>query len=276
MKHTVKMLRVEGKKDRDECIRFLKTGRVRNLYLFEGIATSYPLFRNYSLLVGERTVGVLHTKNGMYLHLSLLPGLDRETVRSIVGLIRKRFPGFEMLFGDEGSISLLLKDSSFSPFRTVRFLFMETDGVHFTPSSGHRGLVPSPAHARLLLPLQIQYEIEEVGASRDQIQDAKVLRILEKRIQRDEVSAVYHGGVPVAVAGVNARFECCCQIGSVYVVPEFRGKGYGRAVVSFHVHRLLKRYDRIALFVQERNVPAIRIYERLGFTRSGALLQAYV
>jgi ribosomal protein S18 acetylase RimI-like enzyme len=38
----------------------------------------------------------------------------------------------------------------------------------------------------------------------------------------------------------------------------------------------VKRYDRIVLFVQERNVPAIRIYERLGFTRSGALLQAYV
>ena len=60
------------------------------------------------------------------------------------------------------------------------------------------------------------------------------------------------------------------------MVPDFRGKGYGRAVVSFHVNRLLKSYDRIVLFVHEHNTPAIRIYERLGFTRSGALLQAYV
>ena len=276
MKHTVKMLRVERKKAGDECLQFLKNARVCNMYLYEGIGSSYPLFHNYSLVAGDRIIGILHTKNGVYLHLYLIPKLDLLSVRTLAHLVQKKFQNYEMLFGDERSVSLFFEGSSRKPYRTVRFTFMETDYAHFTPAMRYRGSIPSPDDAPLLLPLQIQYEIEEIGASRDQIEDRKVLSVLTKKIRRGEISALYHGNIPVAIAGVNARFESCCQIGSVYVLPEFRGKGYGKAIVSYHVGRLLKRYDRIVLFVHETNIPALHIYERLGFERTGVLVQAYV
>jgi predicted GNAT family acetyltransferase len=62
----------------------------------------------------------------------------------------------------------------------------------------------------------------------------------------------------------------------VFVLPEYRGRGYGRSVVSSHVSRLLGRYRRIVLFVHEENRAAIRIYERLGFSKAGVLVQATV
>ena len=90
MKHTVKLARVEGRKQIEECIRFLESNRVCNLYLFEGVATSYPLFRTCGLVADEGIIGVVHTKNGTYLHLSLSPRLDHDTVCSIENQVRKK------------------------------------------------------------------------------------------------------------------------------------------------------------------------------------------
>jgi predicted GNAT family acetyltransferase len=129
--------------------------------------------------------------------------------------------------------------------------------------------------ASLLVPLQIQYEIEEVGADYAQISRQKVKKVLEKKIQLGEITAIFNGREPVALAGVNARFGNTCQIGSVYVLPEYRGRGYGFSVISSHLERLFDRYTHIVLFVEENNNKAQHIYEKIGFQCSGRLLQAY-
>ena len=273
MKHTVKMVRIESKKARHQCQQLLKRAGVFNMYLYEGIGTPFPLFQNYCFLDGTDFIGVVHSKNGSYLHLYLIPNTDAHRVRDIAEMVRRRFPRVEMVFGDELSIHNYLSTQLGRP-ETVRFLFMKTEYSRFTPSMRYRGTVPSVDDAHLLMPLQIQYEIEEVGATRAQLDDKKVLRVLRKRIERDEISAIFHGGNPVALAGVNAHFESTCQIGSVFVVPDFRGQGYGRSIVSYHVGRLLDRYEQIVLFVHEGNAAALSIYEQLGFEYSGALLQA--
>jgi uncharacterized protein len=97
---------------------------------------------------------------------------------------------------------------------------------------------------------------------------------LMRRISRGEVTVLIRGGAPVACAGVNARFEGACQLGSIYVVPELRGKGLGSEVVSAHVERMFERYDRLVLFVGEKNSPARRVYEKLGFRTTGGLAHA--
>jgi GNAT superfamily N-acetyltransferase len=273
MKHTVKMVRIESKKARQQCLLFLKRAGVFNMYLYEGIGTSFPLFQNYCFIAGTELIGVVHSKNSLYLHLYLSPDADTRAAEDIAGMLRRRFPHMEMVFGDEKSVRTFLSACAGSP-DAVRFLFMETDFIRFTPSMRYRGRVPSVGDARLLLPLQIQYEIEEVGAPRAQLDDRKVLRVLRKRIERGEISAIFHGPNPVALAGVNAHFESSCQIGSVFVVPDFRGRGYGRSIVSYHAGRLFKRYGRIVLFVHEDNAAALRIYDDLGFECTGVLLQA--
>ncbi len=275
MKNSVKMVRVERKNREHECVSFLKRAGVCNMYILEGIGVHHSHFHNYCLYAGEEIVGILHTKNSMYLHLYLVPEADHLVVRELATLIGKGFPKAEMLFGDERSVSLYFSGRGTRPVKTVRFIFMEIDHDRFKPRVRYRGEIPSAGDAALLLPLQIQYEIEEVGAIKAQIDGKKVLKVMERKIQRGEITAIFDAKTPVALAGINARFENCCQIGSVYVLPEYRGRGYGYSMVSYHVARLFKRYERIVLFVHENNEAALHIYGNLGFEPTDVLVQAY-
>ncbi|NDL60004.1 GNAT family N-acetyltransferase [Phytoactinopolyspora mesophila] len=47
--------------------------------------------------------------------------------------------------------------------------------------------------------------------------------------------------------------------------PEFRGRGYGRAVTSFVANELLNTYGRVALMVDNNNDDALRLYRAMGF-----------
>ncbi|MEU4568853.1 GNAT family N-acetyltransferase [Micromonospora sp. NPDC023956] len=50
------------------------------------------------------------------------------------------------------------------------------------------------------------------------------------------------------------------------VAPSERGQGLGAALTAGMARALFARYDRVALGVYTRNVGAIRLYRRLGFT----------
>ena len=80
----------------------------------------------------------------------------------------------------------------------------------------------------------------------------------------------------MAFAGVNARFKDVCQIGSVYVLPRYRGKGHGHFIVRSHIERLFKNYSRIVLFVGTENGRALRLYRNVGFNGTGELEQAFL
>lgn len=57
------------------------------------------------------------------------------------------------------------------------------------------------------------------------------------------------------------------QVGGTYVPPEHRGRGHAKRGVAALGRRLLARYPRVTLHVNEANAPAIRVYEGCGFVR---------
>lgn len=74
----------------------------------------------------------------------------------------------------------------------------------------------------------------------------------------------------VAVAGTHlvSSLYGVAAVGNIFTHPDYRGRGYATAVTSAVVTELQMRGIRdIVLNVDQRNKPAIRIYERLGFER---------
>lgn len=274
MKDNVEIYRVEGKMVVDACVKFLKNSGVTNLYLYEGIGLQHPRFLSYYILEGDEIRGVLHTKDGYGLHLFLVSDISAKALGKICSFIRSKFPDLRNVFCDDRSLSLFSVKYGEIPGRVRRFISMSLERVHFNPVCFYSCCIPPPGDAMLLVPLQIDYEVEEVGSNRVEIDRKVVFRVLEKRLKRGEITAIYDMGVPVAMAGLNARFGNACQIGSVYVKPSYRGKGFGLSVVSGHVARLFNRYEHVFLFVDEKNSVAKHIYEKLGFRAAGFLVQA--
>jgi len=273
---SVKVQKLKNRQELEEALGFLKTHRSINLYLYEGISSEKRPWASFSLKTAGRPVGVFHTKNGEYFHLFFPPGTGTEAAVVLKEFLLRKYPGAAVFFGEREGIAEFFQEAGIGVRKRREYYFMEVEKRNFTPSLGYTCVRPSAETVSLLLPLQVGYEMEELGVSSSEIQASKTSLALRKRLERGEVTALFHGGEAVAVASVNARFRETCQIGSIYVVPKHRGRGYGRSVVSSHVMRLFDEYERIALFVDRRNERAIHLYLGLGFRKAGELIQAHV
>jgi ribosomal protein S18 acetylase RimI-like enzyme len=292
--HDAKIVRLRGRREVEQTLKFLSENRSINLYLFEGVAGSGKSWVSFSLEAAGGVRAVLHTKNGSYFHLFLLTGEGGGVTERLAAFFQRRYPRASVFFGEKEGLDGFFRKAGVGVLKRREYLYMETGRRAFAAfsmrSGGAAGAAASndaepPVRAEhrlgtgaamLLLDLQIGYEMEELGVDRSEISRSGTVRTLEYRLARGEITALFREGRPVAMASVNARYGPLCQIGSVYVAPSCRGRGYGRSVISAHVGRLLLRYERVALIVDRKNARAVHLYDTMGFRKEGELLQAHV
>lgn len=76
---------------------------------------------------------------------------------------------------------------------------------------------------------------------------------------------VFAGGRLVAMAGERLRLDRYVEVASVCTHPEFRGKGYARAVVTALMREIIGAGFTPFLGVDDGNTAAIQLHESLGF-----------
>ena len=91
-------------------------------------------------------------------------------------------------------------------------------------------------------------------------------------IRHRRTYVVLHRGEVVFKADVGALFGAVAQIHGVWVSPEHRGRGLGRAGMAELVHQVRRDHaPQVSLYVNDFNEPARRAYAASGFRQVGEL-----
>ncbi|MDR2795979.1 MAG: GNAT family N-acetyltransferase, partial [Spirochaetaceae bacterium] len=116
-----------------------------------------------------------------------------------------------------------------------------------------------------LLPLQAAYEKEEVLPA-GSIFDIRACRYNLERIIAEEKTLIALIDKRIAAKiNTNAESYSRCQIGGVYVLPEYRGQGIASCLTSAFSRLLLAENKGVNLFVNNNNTAARKVYLRCGF-----------
>ena len=117
-----------------------------------------------------------------------------------------------------------------------------------------------------LLPLQEGYELEEVVPPNGLFNRAACRANLARNLEKQHIYYAESGKAYIAKAGTNALGLNWEQIGGVYTAPGFRGQGIAAFLVAHTARERMRTGRKIALFVKESNIFALKSYKNAGFT----------
>jgi len=82
-------------------------------------------------------------------------------------------------------------------------------------------------------------------------------------------SGYYHyiedEGKIVACGGTHFENPKLAQIGNIYVLKDYRRRGFGELLTSAIAREILDKKELATLFVNQENIPAKNLYQKLGF-----------
>ena len=120
-----------------------------------------------------------------------------------------------------------------------------------------------------LFRLHSAYEQEEVIPRHGHFNPAASRKTLEGLLRAEKMHVAVLGRRIVGKINTNAKSFTRYQIGGVYVLPEFRGRGIAVKMSAVFIKELIMSGCGINLFVKKHNAPARNLYSRLGFTALG-------
>lgn len=128
--------------------------------------------------------------------------------------------------------------------------------------------VARPSDEEALHHNAIRMEIEDLGFDPSAHNPEGFRLSIQRRIYEGRTWVVERDGVLVFHIHVGAQTAWGVQIGGTYVPPSHRGQGIARAATADLTQRLLRLTPLVTLHVNEANLPAVRVYERVGFHRA--------
>ena len=121
-----------------------------------------------------------------------------------------------------------------------------------------------------LWPLEREYYDEEVLRQGRTLSKSVGKKMLRSTLEQQVMYCVLYHNQIIAKANTNARGWQYDQIGGVYVPPSLRGKSLGRLVMNALLSHIAAEHRSACLFVKEDNIPALSLYQGLGFQDQGA------
>jgi len=188
--------------------------------------------------------GIVHTHGSVESAAKLLDYTDLDEIVFVIepqhlGVIKRNFK------------TLGPTDSS-SKGEITTYLIVKVDAETFKPSITHRVK---------------KLGIKDLGEVLRNMGDEWKSRI-ENVIDRGVALGAYDNGSLVAVATVSEILDGLALIRGVYAVPSYRRKGYATSACSALVQELIDLGREAMLWVAKDNLPAISVYEKIGFKKT--------
>jgi len=115
---------------------------------------------------------------------------------------------------------------------------------------------------------------EEVGVAPLDIQGSYRDHVTSMMMRGCTMGVVQSGRV-VFKADIVADAAQICQIGGVWLDPQFRGKGFSETLMAGVVALCRERFSTVTLYVNSYNHPAVRCYTAIGFVQVGECATIY-
>ncbi|MDR2602658.1 MAG: GNAT family N-acetyltransferase [Spirochaetaceae bacterium] len=136
--------------------------------------------------------------------------------------------------------------------------------------------VPSFSDMDELTPLQEAYQKEEVLCKPEDFNRRLCRLELSKIISGGRALIAEMNGKIIGKINTNAIAYKHCQIGGVYVAPEYRSLGVASRLTSEFTRYLLSEKSGASLFVKKSNAAAQRVYEKCGFNKISGYRISYM
>ncbi|MEO1429354.1 MAG: N-acetyltransferase [Cyanobacteria bacterium J06633_8] len=93
-------------------------------------------------------------------------------------------------------------------------------------------------------------------------------------IQKRQIAVLEHCDQIASVVRYNPTGNYALVV-APFTFPEFRRQGFARQLLAFLTKELLQEYAALKLWVDEENIPAIALYNSLGFKQIGSCYTGY-
>ncbi|MCF0242254.1 MAG: GNAT family N-acetyltransferase [Treponema sp.] len=219
--------------------------------------------------------GVIYLNLSMLFCLPFLKENDSDFEHSFLNFIQDK--KIKCVDGEEKAAQIInknLQKKLIHPTMVNEYFLMtkEDDFLLPPPSSllsmGEEIICCNANHLEDLFDLQKSYLKEEVAQGMETPTELYIKSNLKMLLRTQKVFAIETDGKFVAKVNTNAIGWNWVQIGGVYTHLQYRRSGYGLCLMSLLSRRIIKTGRKICLFVKKKNIPALQLYEKLGFKKS--------
>lgn len=151
------------------------------------------------------------------------------------------------------------------------------NGLKFIPATVNSVYAANCSMSLLdtLIPIQEAYEREEVLTKKQDFNPLMSKVGLKKSIMENNMYAAFFENQIVSKAAVNAVGKNCVQLGGVFTVPDCRKLGFAEFLIKKIVAEKKLIGKKVVLFVKPKNIAAVNLYKRCGFSSFGKFKISY-
>jgi ribosomal protein S18 acetylase RimI-like enzyme len=256
-----------NREHQDSIYEFLATSAVENVMIMDRILEDGLPGKPYQEFVGYREagrwLGVMYFSGDISLYAP-----DPRAVPPLAAFALARVPLVPRIISRKESVDLFwetFKRIALPVLFDRRQLVYTLDPADLVAPPEPRLRTALPGEAPEVARLASAMSFEEIMLDPYKDYPSSYLRLVDQRIRLKRYYVLEEDGEIKFQVHLNSLTPYVGQVTGVYTPPEFRGRGYATQGMGEFCRLALKRAPRLCLFVNDFNLPAIRLYEKIGF-----------